>query len=211
MREKFQLFVIEHDWSAAFRGSTDFASGEISLPYDYTCLEMRISGVRVLLCVGADLSCVLALGLHGEWICTTHQMSASGALTVDDRMVNSDRGKTEVLGLLALISAQVRAVCIMLDAEVAEVELRRAPEKLNHQRERQGRAPLRDHHVLRLAHRHRVRAADHRAADYDPDYTRKRLHFRRGHDRHYPNYKVWIKWQLVGDPDLGFVDKEYRL
>jgi hypothetical protein len=33
----------------------------------------------------------------------------------------------------------------------------------------------------------------------------------RGHWRHYERHKTWIKWTLVGDPDLGFVDKHYRL
>lgn len=37
------------------------------------------------------------------------------------------------------------------------------------------------------------------------------LHFRRGHWRHYGEYKTWIKWMLVGDPELGFVDKMYKL
>lgn len=26
-----------------------------------------------------------------------------------------------------------------------------------------------------------------------------------------PTFKSWIRWCLVGDPDLGFVDKDYRL
>jgi hypothetical protein len=38
-----------------------------------------------------------------------------------------------------------------------------------------------------------------------------RLHFRRGHYRHYPNHKLWIRWCLVGNPDLGFIDADYRL
>lgn len=213
LTEKFQIFLLEHNWSSAFKGSGDFAVGEIQLPYDFMCFEMRVSGVRVLLMVGPQRDCMLGLGIDGDWSCTMHHMEMDGTLTplVRANTTTTNVGREQVTGLLALISAQVRAVCIMLDAEVAEVEVRRAPEKLNHQRERQGRTLLRDFHVVRLAHRHRVRAAEGKAADFDPNYTRKRLHFRRGHDRHYPNYKVWIKWQLVGDPDLGFVDKEYRL
>ena len=38
-----------------------------------------------------------------------------------------------------------------------------------------------------------------------------RLHFRRGHWRHYEDHKTWIRWQMVGNPDLGFVEKQYRL
>lgn len=42
-------------------------------------------------------------------------------------------------------------------------------------------------------------------------HTRKRLHFRRSHWRHYVSHKTKIPWTLVGDPNLGFVEKEYRL
>lgn len=37
------------------------------------------------------------------------------------------------------------------------------------------------------------------------------MHFVRGHWRHYEVSKTWIRWHLRGDPDLGFIDKEYRL
>jgi hypothetical protein len=43
-----------------------------------------------------------------------------------------------------------------------------------------------------------------------PGANRKRLHLRRGHWRHFATYRTWIKWMMVGNPDLGFVDKEYR-
>lgn len=79
---------------------------------------------------------------------------------------------------------------------------------INHQRERRGRLPLADYHVVMLAHRRRLEPLPR---DPGAEVTRKRLHFRRGHWRHYANHKTWIKWMLVGDPDLGFVDKEYRL
>lgn len=113
--------------------------------------------------------------------------------------------------LIDLVSAQVRAVCISLEAEVAVTEVVRADHKLNHAREKRGKLPILDYHVVTLAHRRRTLP---RAADLDPnrEYTRKRLHLRRGHWRHYDgDFRTWIKWCLVGDPELGFVDKEYRL
>lgn len=210
LSEEFQLFVVEHDWAKAFGGSGDFGEGEIQMPFDFTCFELRISGMRVLLMVGienGERKVFLAVGVNGNWTGSRCSMDIDGTVRLVEQ---TDYYEPDAWRqFLTLLRAQIRAVCIMLDAEVAETDLRRAPEKLNRQRERQGRTPLRDYHVVRLAHRHRVRAAEMRAQD-EPG-TRKRLHFRRGHDRHYPNYKVWIKWQLVGDPDLGFVDKEYRL
>jgi hypothetical protein len=52
----------------------------------------------------------------------------------------------------------------------------------------------------------RPTAQCHRSTHRSP-----RLHFRRRHWRHFVNHKTWIKWTLVGDPDLGFIDKDYRL
>jgi len=30
-------------------------------------------------------------------------------------------------------------------------------------------------------------------------------------DSHLEFVKTWIRWMLVGDPDLGFIDKHYRV
>lgn len=108
-----------------------------------------------------------------------------------------------------MIVAAIRAICVALEAEVAATEVVRTPHKLNHARERRGRQPIFSYHTVNLARRSRVERlpAD---ADHEPAW-RVRLHFRRGHWRHFENHKTWIKWMLVGDPDLGFVDKHYKL
>ena len=51
---------------------------------------------------------------------------------------------------------------------------------------------------------------DRMAARPEPE-TGKRLHFVRGHWRRYEEHKTWIRWRLRGDPDLGFIDKSYRI
>jgi hypothetical protein len=97
----------------------------------------------------------------------------------------------------------------MLEADIAEAEVIRVSERLNEKREKLGRTKLRNYHVVVLSRRRHVsklpEGFDH------TDRKSPRLHFRRGHWRHYANYRTWILWQLVGDPDLGFVDKHYRL
>jgi hypothetical protein len=106
------------------------------------------------------------------------------------------------------LARNIRSICIALDAEVAVTEVIRAPHRLNHQREKQGKKPVLDHHVVNLARRSRVEplpSAGDREARWHP-----RLHFRRGHWRHFEDHKTWVRWCLVGDPDLGFIDKEYR-
>jgi hypothetical protein len=105
--------------------------------------------------------------------------------------------------------AQIRAICIALDAEVATHTVVRAPHKLNVKRERDGKCPLFDYRVVSLSRRSRALGMPRSTLGQTP--TRKRLHFRRGHWRHYAEFKTWVRWTLVGNPELGFIDHEYRL
>jgi hypothetical protein len=93
-----------------------------------------------------------------------------------------------------------------LDAEVAVHSVVRAPHALNVKRKNEGKIPIFDHHIVKLSDRHRASAKR-----FGDTHKSPRLHFRRGHWRHFQTHKTWIKWMLVGDPELGFVDKEYRL
>jgi hypothetical protein len=100
---------------------------------------------------------------------------------------------------------QVRAICIALDAEVAVTTVERAPLKLNEKRRQAGKEPLRDFNIVDLSRRHRVIGPGGHTG------RKVRLHFRRGHWRHFEEHKTWIKWMLVGNPDLGFIGKRYSL
>ena len=101
--------------------------------------------------------------------------------------------------------APIGAICISPEAAVHEVI--RAPFRLNKKREHAGKLPILDHHTISLARRQRATPSP-----FEPGERRSpRLHWRRGHWRHFDNTRTWIKWMLVGDPDLGFVDKYYRL
>lgn len=95
-----------------------------------------------------------------------------------------------------------------LDAEVATRTMQRVSEKVNRKRAEEGREPFFSYHVINLNRRYR-------AANPSPGggtvQGKRRLHFRRGHWRHYAEFKTWVRWTLVGNPELGFIDKEYRL
>lgn len=192
-----QVFVVEHDWARAFANATDFEGGAVKMPFDICVFEFRISGRRVCLLAGqADKPDFLGSGVifisgpNDAWCCLGPPQS-DGPLS-------------------ELLSQQVRAVCIALDAEVAVSEVERAPGKLNEARAKKGKLPLLDYHVVSLAarKRHAPLPADWR--DTDP-HRQHRLHFVRGHWRRYPNHRAWIKWHLRGNPDLGFIDKHYKL
>lgn len=221
-----QVVVLQHDWAGALAASDDVAHGEINLPYADMAFEARVSGHHVIAFVeqreGEPFILWPAIEVSGGiWATDAPKWAYEGTSCypfVDDGtdMVNGVilrrkrlATKFGVEKLAMLLFRQVRAAVISLEAEVVKTSAVRAPHKLNRARERRGRAPMIDYHVLQLSRRPKALPAPVRASDAQRNSPR--LHFRRGHWRHFDNSKTWIKWTLVGDPDLGFVEKEYRL
>jgi hypothetical protein len=216
----YQSFVVEHDWAAVLKGKMD--EGDFPLPFDGTCFEFRISSLRVLFLVSvgpggnmsSDVECKMVVGVNGRWHINADRFyfqdgrlfSRTLKRAVEDEVPEQWGWADE---FLSLVGRQVKAICVMLDAEVATVQTIRVSEKLNSIRERKGKAPMKDYHVVSLARRHH--ASPMPEGHVVTPGTRKRLHFRRGHWRHYQDHRTWINWMLVGDESLGFVDKEYRL
>lgn len=192
---EYHSFVVQHDWGKAFEGATDFDGGEIKLPYEKCIFELRISGKTMLIFARPEPSGSILLMPFvqlGDWW-----------------YVSSDPGHFEDIiedGMFSFAVKEVKAIVVALDAEVASHHVVRAPEKLNKVRENSGKVPLSDYHIVKLAHRERIANPAGGVSG-----ARKRLHFRRGHWRHYAEFKTWVRWTLVGNPELGFVDKEYRL
>jgi hypothetical protein len=194
----YQAFVVQHDWGRAFAGAQDFAVGGAKLPFNQCAFEFRISDRTVVVLArqdeGGPIHCLPFVQLTKCW-------------TIGGTDILLENDPTE--GFYRLALQQVRAVCIALDAEVASHDLIRAPHKLNAKREREGKLPLFDYRVVSLSRRARAQELPRSAYGLSP--TRKRLHFRRGHWRHYAESKTWVRWTLVGDPALGWIDHEYRL
>lgn len=197
-----QVFVIEHNWASAFAGAEEYAMGrEVHLPAECCAFEFRISGRAVIAfateadgttyvqhAVQSANECWLVVGLEAH--------ALDGSLLLRPGTFSH------------LTAHSIHAVAVALEAQVAGTTVIRAPHKLNAARERRGKLPIASYHVVSLANRSRVARLDR---DGQPPSHRKRLHFRRGHWRHFETFKTWIRWTLVGDPDLGFVDKHYRL
>ncbi len=190
----FQIFIVEHDWAAAFKNADqlDVDLTGVKLPYPLSIFEFVISGRRV--CVAArqnegDPELFAFVQLPFAW---SHLSLAS----------------PHMISVNAMVRDQLRAIAIALDARIAVTEVVRAPFRLNRTRERAKKAPISAYHVVKLARRDRPDPLPESAPT-----TRAgvRLHFRRGHWRHFETHKTWINWTLVGDPDLGFIDKHYRL
>lgn len=183
-----KTFVINRDWTQVM-GGDDWWDAEIMLPFPHCTFEFILDGLPVIqVCMQNEdgelivLPCVQA---HGRWMALESE-AAKKAPT------------------LQFAWKLVVACCVALEAEVLAHEVVRAPHKLNSKREKQGKTPMMDFHVIDLKRRGR---AD-RPSEVEPS-RHVRLHFRRGHWRHYEDHKTWIKWQLVGDPSIGIVQSRY--
>jgi hypothetical protein len=191
-----QTFVVKHDWAAAFPDLGEITNNEVILPFPMCAFEFRISGKNVVV-IATDAGVVAdgAKGLHWNYFIEALPNSWWG--------FNDNEAKF----LQEFCQKQVKAISAMLDAQVAEHQVIRQPTALQEKRKKTGKLPLYDFRVIDLSHRHRSA----RNPDANKTDRRHRCHWRRGHWRHFANHRTWIKWMLVGDPDLGFVEKEYKL
>lgn len=203
----YTIMLVQHDWAKAVSGK-EADDGDIRLPYERTALELSISGKRVCALFdcedGTPYRMTPLIELSSGWIYPGCFHVAGGYL-VDGPLLD-EPVKPGGNDFLSAIITQARAIAICLDADVVRADPIRAPTSLNAARIKQGKLPLYDYHVLSLANRRG-------AARLAPEHPgrRKRCHFRRGHWRHYESHKTWIRWMLVGDASLGFVDKDYRV
>ncbi len=192
-----EIVLIEHDWAGAMQGA-DVADAVVKLPYDVCAFEFKFSGRAVIALATqfeTDIAFSPAIECGDHWLLTGFVTPASGYS--DD--------KNAWLNLFNVLGSQIRAACIALDAEVAKSEAMREPYIGSH-----GKNVYHEpkpYHIISLA----KPSARPLAAPGQETGRRVRLHFRRGHWRHFESHKTWIKWMLVGDPDLGFVEKHYRL
>lgn len=231
--ENTQLVVVENDWGAAVPP----VDGEWRLPYPLMCWEFRISGVRVLVFTDAEtldvpqLYCVY--GRDGHWVIDDYYYHVTGGARLGPGLSHRVRSDgfggrdTEFRRVADMVHAAIRAVCIMLDAQVARAEPVAAPSKIVQRRQAERKTPPRDHIVVRLfnherrVHTHRSRVAGRLTDARSP----QRGHWRRGTWVHYDDQdsgevqyvneggfivsKTWRRWHFAGDPN-NILHKELR-
>ncbi len=188
-----ELFVVEHDWAQAFEAS-ELSNAPFRLPYDVCAFEFKVSGyslVAVATQFETDVLFSPCIKADDTWVICAGSYSATRV-----RNTRSD--------ICDVIAPQIRAICIALEAKVARADVTRAP--YSGSWGKNSGAISRPYHVVSLAHRSARPLPTGNVGD-----RKVRLHFRRGHWRHFDKHQTWINWMLVGDPDLGFVDKHYRL
>lgn len=203
-QEKFHCFVVEHNLASAFESVDGFDVGEVLPPYDDMIFEFQVSGSRCMFVISKQDDTwkgLIYIDCNKAWLSSRHVSKLNVELGIWE-------GDEEFKSVVDFMWRQIRAVFICLDAEIATEELIRAPEALNRERLKKGRPTLSNYSIIKLLHRKKHMPF----ISSQPDATAKRrLHFVRGHWRHYEAHKTWIKWFLRGDIDLGVVDKEYRL
>ncbi len=210
--EEGEIFRVEHDWFKAIRKANEFDAGSFRLPYETSVFEFQVSRKAVVaMCLnyGSDtaeneIEMQLAVESFFGWSLSHNlyrhnggrwEVMQGGASIKEDKLEH----------LVELIGNQIRAACIALDADVAATTLVREThagkgrDAVEH--------PEYEFYTISIASRSRAEALQaHGAAK-----GTKRLHFRRGHWRHFTTSKTWVRWCLVGNPELGFIDKQYRL
>ncbi len=226
-------FLVQHRWAAAMSGAELGDVEAWSIPYRQVAFEFVIAGRRVIAlfdesmaipslhvgCVqeGANLVTVFAEVKELErWvlleICFRHETRGWVAVENENHPQPIKRLQYYAVWFTALLARNVQAMMVVLDAKVVETEVIRAPGKLNAAREKRGAPPVYDYHVLNLARRYRASPVPEEFLDPNAERRRSpRLHFRRSHWRQLATHRVKVPWMLVGDPDLGFIDKDYRL
>lgn len=196
-----EVLLIEHDWASAFKES-NLRDATVKLPYDVCAFEFNFSGHPVITLAtqfDSDIAFCPIVLIDGFWCVPDFAF----ALSMDD--LSDSAHDIGLFGFFDEVRNQIRAACISLDAEVAVSEVVREPFSSGHGKNSHQIA--KPYHVVSLARR----GPRPLPASGTETGRRVRLHFRRGHWRHFENHKTWIRWMLVGDPDLGFVDKHYKL
>lgn len=192
------IFLIEHNWAGALGEEFDFNDMEYRLPADFCALEFNISGHRVIHIEAQNYGALLAIQVGKQWVA---MMLPPGYQLPTQRAEG-------LAGIIQITGQNARALAVVLDSGIATSNEVQAAAALNKARAKSGKIPISDYHVVYLR-------AQHERVDADDSGigSRKRLHFRRGHYRHFADgkRKTWIRWTLAGDPNLGFIEKRYRL
>lgn len=210
--EGSEIFRVEHDWFKAIRKADEFEGGSFRLPFESCIFEFQVSRKPVIaMCTNyatdeANNEIVMQLAVESffGWFLSHNlyrhngrgwEVLQGGQTIKDDKLEH----------LVELVGNQIRAACIALDADVASTTLVR--ENYAGKGREAKEYPAYEFYTINIASRSRPEALQAHGSTKGT----KRLHFRRGHWRHFTTSKTWVRWCLVGNPELGFIDKQYRL
>jgi hypothetical protein len=180
-------FVVTRLYADVLEGAPE---GEFRLPYPVCAFQFTFDG-RPVIIVGSE---------------EDDRIDFFSVAKVKDTWALLELKDDEAGTLEKCMRDEIRALCIVLETEIAEETIIRAPHRLNAARVRRNRLPINDYSTIDLRQRHR-----YEAMGSDERRSSPRLHFRRGHWRHYSGFKSWVRWTVAGDPSKGILFSEYRV
>lgn len=193
--------VVKHDWYNALGDMLQYLTGDVRLPYPITVFEFRMHGKSVT---------TLASQEQEEGVC--HEIEFTHFVEFEkDKWFRLNNQDEMMQKAIALAERQALAICIALDAKIAESVKITAGSQINKKRIKAGKTPLKNYHIVDLAQQFKNKKSNSEAIA-SGERKSPRLHWRRGHWRVIDaDKKIWINWMLVGNVDLGFIDKHYRI
>jgi len=197
---KYQnTFVVGHDWYGALNGisSSEQSENHFRLPYQLCMFEFRMHGKSVN---------TLAIETDDDGIIYHHYIEFE-----KNKWYLVGHDDPGMMKATQLAEKQIFAICVALESQIAETKHISAGSQINKKRIKAGKTPLKNYHIVDLSKRYKT---TEQTTDQSNKGERKspRLHWRRGHWRKKPDGgKTYINWMLVGNVELGFIDKHYRI
>lgn len=236
--DSFTPVVIQHNWDDALGDSIEVLSDDEwrlfgpRLAFEFAVIfndrgeTIRCNAVATLAELEdnpADRKLLFALfldcvGKNEAWIESArfaHADAAGMLATVREHFLGEPPTMNlTYIGLCYIVLRQIRAACIAVDSGVAEESRVLPPPKKNAARIRSGKIPLPAVSVINLAAKY-----GQYTRPQHPGGRHVRFHLRRGHwwprltneESRFSEYRHWRPWRFVGDPDLGFIEHEYRI
>lgn len=191
-------FVVKHDWANALSGIfEDKENNVFRLPFP---------------------TCLFEFVIEGKCVVTMASEQSDGEIHYlnfiefeKDKWFEAAENDEGMIKAFKAIQKQIAAICVALGSKIAEHKQVEAVAALNKKRLKNGKTPIKSYHVVDLSARFRDKTK--KAVSAQPSERKSpRLHWRHGHWRRIPDKSpIWIEWMLVGNIDLGFVDKHYLI
>lgn len=202
------VFLVDHDWAALCASIEGYAEADFHFPFDSFQVEFSIQAVTIIVSLfdaQGDMPPVGGLFVakkDGDFLPVTGFYVIDGKVGIDTDHIEPEPW---MFRLASIALDQTRAISVLIEADAAETIEINADPKLQRARAKRRVPPINPYLILSLR---RSTPAQSAKSAYQGVV---RCHFRRGHWMRVGEGKTWRKWTLVGNPDLGFVQKTYVL
>lgn len=218
-----QVILVGYDVARLFREKVTSSGEGFLLPFDNTVFEFLVDGRPFLamwsLLEGVNRLALLSRQDSGNWLAIQfNDKSGRWALTVqsaeEEAAVKAAPAAERAAwnAWFQFAYEQIDAICTALEVGLFESVRKRVSPQLNADRARKGKLPLFGFHELRVPLDRRQPTHQRLSGEQNGSI---RLHIRRRHSHRFHTRRGLVTKVLpamwVGNPDLGFVDKHYRL